>query len=185
LTLACDGEITAERTIRRRRVRWIGTVETVRLFVMGIACAGKTTLARRLRACSTLLVVDLDDEIARMNGGTWPDIPTKNNVVLPKVLAAVLAMSNVVLFGSLSVGRTQELHQAGFYTALLDVSETELRRRHAVRLAEEGWTNVEWFEHEQSVIRDLRAHNVFDHFIDGEGTVASIADDIMKLVDLR
>ena len=95
-------------------------------------------------------------------------------------------MSDVVVFGSLSVGRTQELHRSGFSTALLDVSEAELRRRHAVRLAEEGWTNVEWFEHEQSVIRDLRAHDVFDYFIDGEGTVAAIADDIMKLVeDLR
>jgi hypothetical protein len=164
----------------------MGTVETVRLFVIGIACAGKTTLARRLRACSTLNIVDMDDEIARFNGGTWPDIPTKNNVVLPKVLAEVRAMSDLVLFGSLPVERTQELRKAGFSTALLDVSEAELRRRHAARLAEEGWTNVEWFEHEQSVIRDLRAHKVFDHLIDGEGTVASIADDIIKLVeDLR
>jgi hypothetical protein len=161
-------------------------VETVRLFVIGIACAGKTTLARRLRACSTLNIVDMDDEIALFNGGTWPDIPTKNNVVLPNVLAEVGAMSDLVLFGSLPVERTQALRKAGFYTALLDVSEAELRRRHAARLAEEGWTNVEWFKHEQSVIRDLRAHHVFDHLIDGEGTVASIADDIMKLVeDLR
>jgi hypothetical protein len=157
----------------------------VRLFVMGISCAGKTTLARRLRACSTLNVVDMDDEIARFNGGTWPDISTKNNIVLPKVLAEVRAMSDVVLFGSLPVERTQELRRAGFSTALLDVSAVELRRRHAVRLAEEGWTNVEWFDHEQSVIRDLRAHNVFDHFIDGEGTVESVADDIMKLVEGR
>jgi len=154
----------------------------VRLFVLGIACAGKTTLVRHLRAGSTLAVVDLDDEIGRVNGGTWPDIPTKNNVVLPKVLAEVRAMPDVVLFGSLPVDRTQELRAAGFVTALLDVSEAELRRRHAARLAEEGWTNVQWFEHEQSVLRDLRAHDVFDHVIAGEGPVASIADDIMKLV---
>jgi hypothetical protein len=133
-----------------------------------------------------LNIVDMDDEIARFNGGTWPDIPTKNTIVLPKVLAEVRAMSDLVLFGSLPVERTQELREAGFATALLDVSEGELRRRHAVRLAEEGWTNVEWFDHEQSLIGDLRAHNVFDHLIDGERTVASIADDIIKLVgDLR
>jgi hypothetical protein len=154
----------------------------VRLFVLGIACAGKTTLARHLRACSNLPVVDLDDEIGRVNGGTWPDISTKNNVVLPKVLAEVRALPDVVLFGSLPVEPTQELRAAGFVTALLDVSEAELRRRHAVRLAEEGWTNVEWFEHEQSVLRDLRGYNVFDHVIAGERSVASIADDIMKLV---
>jgi hypothetical protein len=149
---------------------------------MGIACAGKTTLVRHLRACSTLHVADLDDEIARVNGGTWPDIPTKNTVVLPKVLAEVGAMSDIVVFGSLPLDRIQELRAAGFGTALLEVSEGELRRRHAVRLAEEGWTNVEWFDHEQSLIRDLRAHDVFDHVIDGERTVASTADDIMALV---
>jgi hypothetical protein len=160
-----------------------GTVEAVRLLVMGIACAGKTTLARRIRSCSTLHVTDMDDEIARFNGGTWPDIPTKNNVVLPKVVAEVCAMPDVLLFGSLPVERTQELRAAGFYTALLDVSEAELRRRHATRLADEGWTNVEWFEHEQSVIRDMRAHNAFDHLINGERTVETIADEIMKLVD--
>ena len=59
-------------------------------------------------------------------------------------------------------------------------------RRRAGSMQQCRWTNVEWFEHEQAVIRDLRAHNVFDRLIDGEGTVASIADDIMKLVeDLR
>jgi len=153
---------------------------------MGIACAGKTTLARHLRACSTLNVVDMDDEIGRFNGGTWPDIARKNNVVLPKVLAHVCDMENLVLFGSLPVERTRQLRQAGFHTAVLDVSEAELRRRHAVRFAEEGWTNVEWFEHEQSVIRDLRVHDVFDQMIDGERPIALVADDIMRLVeDLR
>jgi hypothetical protein len=124
----------------------------------------------------------MDDEIGRCNGGTYPSIPTKNAVVLPKVLANVRAMPNVVLFGSLPVEPTQALRDAGFHTALLDVSAAELRRRHAVRLAEEGWTNVEWFEHEQSVLRDLRSHEVFDSFLDGERSVAQIADDIMRLV---
>lgn len=130
-----------------------------------------------------MTIIDMDDEIARVNGGTWPDIPTKNDVVLPKVLAEVRALANLVLFGSLPVEPTLELRRAGFHTALLDVSASELRRRHAVRLAEEGWTNVEWFEHEQSVIRDLRAHDAFDSVIDGEGTVASVADKITTLVE--
>jgi hypothetical protein len=156
------------------------------LFVVGISCAGKSTLTRRLRACSSLNVVDMDDEIARVNGGTWPDIPTKNEVVLPKVLENLRAVPDVVLFGSLPVGRTQELREAGFCTALLAVSEAELRRRHAVRLDEEGWTNVQWFEYEQSVLRDLRDHDVFDVVVDGEQTVAEVAGDILALVeDLR
>jgi hypothetical protein len=150
---------------------------------LGIACAGKTTLARYLRSCSTLNVVDMDDEIGRFNGGTYPSIPTKNAVVLPKVLAHVRAMPDVVLFGSLPVEPTQALRAGGFHTALLDVSAAELRRRHAVRLAEEGWTNVEWFDHEQALLRDLRKHEAFDDLIDGERSVAQIASEIMRLAN--
>jgi hypothetical protein len=155
----------------------------VRLLVVGISCAGKSTLTRHLRACSTLNVLDMDDEIARVNGGTWPDIPTKNNVVLPKVLEEVRAMSDLILFGSLPIEPTLELRRAGFSIALLAVSEAELRRRHAMRLAQEGWTNVQWFDHEQSVIRDLRDHSVFDLVIDGEQRVDSVAADILTLVE--
>ena len=79
--------------------------------MIGIACVGKTTVARHLRECSDLNVVDMDDAIGRLNGGVWPDIPTKNKVVLPKVLPEVRAMSDVVLFGSLDVEQTQKLRQ--------------------------------------------------------------------------
>jgi len=161
----------------------LGSVDDVKLFVVGPACAGKTTLIRHLRASSALNVVDMDDQIARLNGGTWPSIPTKNTVVLPRVLAEVGATPDIVLFGSLPVEPMRDLRRAGFHTALLDVSEAELRRRHAARLAAEGWTNVQWFDYEQSVIRDLRDHDLFDHVIDGEQTVASVADDLSRLVE--
>jgi hypothetical protein len=151
--------------------------------VIGIACAGKTTVARRLRDCSDLNVVDMDDAIGRLNGGVYPDIPTKNNVVLPKVLAEVRAMSDVVLFGSLNVEQTQQLRQDGFNTVLLEVSEDELRRRHALRLSEQGWTNVQWFEHEQSVMRELRHNGVFDHVVSGEQGVAAVAEEILSLAE--
>ena len=153
--------------------------------MIGIACAGKTTVARHLRECSDLNVVDMDDAIGRLNGGVWPDIPTKNNVVLPKVFAEVRAMSDVVLLGSLNVEQTQKLRRDGFYTVLLDVSADELRRRHGVRLSEEGWTNVQWFEHEQSVIRELRHNDVFDHVVSGEQSVASVAEEILTLAKDR
>ena len=94
-------------------------------------------------------------------------------------------MSDVVLFGSLNVELTQKLRQDGFYTVLLDVSEDELRRRHAVRLSDEGWTNVQWFEHEQSMMRELRHNDVFDHVLSGEQSVASVAEEILSLAEDR
>ena len=94
-------------------------------------------------------------------------------------------MSDVVLFGSLNVEQTQKLRRDGFSTVLLDVSAGELRRRHAVRLSEEGWTNAQWFEHEQSVMRELRHNDVFDHVVSGEQSVASVAEEILSLAKDR
>jgi hypothetical protein len=157
----------------------------VQLLVIGIACAGKTKVSRHLRACSDLNVVDMDDAIGRLNGGVYPDIPTKNNVVLPKVFAEVCALPDVVLFASLNVEQTRQLRESGFSTVLLDVSAEELRRRHAVRLAEEGWTNVQWFDHEQAVMRDLRDNDLFDHVVSGEESVATVAEAISRLAEDR
>src|SRR5438445_4081535 len=73
---------------------------TVRLLVLGMPCAGKSTVARLLRDRG-VNVIDVDDEILRLNGGQWPEtIEIKENVLQPKMLDAVLEMPSVVLLNS-------------------------------------------------------------------------------------
>jgi hypothetical protein len=48
-----------------------------------------------------------------------------------------------------------------------------------------GWTNVQWFEHEQSVMRELRHNDVFDHVLSGEQSVASVAEEVLSLGEDR
>jgi hypothetical protein len=156
-------------------------MRSVKIFVVGAPCTGKSTICRHLRALG-LNAIDMDDEIVWLNGGEWPDITTKNEVLQPKVLEAVMAMADVVLFNSyMTVERTMQLRQAGFRTLLLDVSEPELRRRNDVRLAEEGWTNIEWFDWHQTVIQELRDHNMIDHVVSGEQDAALVASEILRL----
>jgi hypothetical protein len=153
----------------------------VKVFVVGAPCAGKSTVCRHLRTLG-LNAIDMDDEIVGLNGGEWPDITTKNEVLQPKVLEAVIAMPDVVLFNSyMTVERTLQLRQAGFRTMLLDVSESELRRRNDVRLAEEGWTNIEWFDWHQAVIQQLRANHLIDHVVSGEQDATLAAAEILRL----
>ncbi len=126
--------------------------------------------------------MDLDDELVRLNGGTYPDIATRKTVVAPQALANVAAMPDViVLHSNLTPDEMQALRTAGFVTALLEVSPPELRRRHKVRLAEEGWTNEEWFEANQALIDSLRSDVGFDHTIDGEQDAASVAAQVARL----
>ena len=154
----------------------------MKLLIVGAPNSGKTTVGRELRESLGLNVVDMDDEIVRLNDGVWPDIDTKNEVVQPKVLELVTAMPGVVLFNSyMSVERTRRLREAGFRIVLLDVSEAELRRRNARRVAEESWTNIEWFDWHWKNIQELQDNNLFDYAISGEQDVKSVATDIARL----
>jgi predicted kinase len=154
----------------------------MKLLIVGAPNSGKTTVSRELRESLGLNVVDMDDEIVRLNDGVWPDIDTKNEVVQPKVLEVVMAMPEVVLFNSyMSVERTRRLREAGFRIVLLDVSEAELRRRNAKRVAEESWTNIEWFDWHRKSIQELQDNNLFDYSISGEQDVKSVATDIARL----
>lgn len=65
----------------------------MRILVAAAACSGKTTLVRHLRTNYGVNAVDFDEEIARLNGGVWPDIPTKNAVIRPKVIEEIVAIS--------------------------------------------------------------------------------------------
>ena len=158
----------------------------MRLFILGAAGSGKTSLCRYLRGFparrQALDVVDVDDEVLRLNWGVWPDIDTKNNVVRPQMFEFVCAIPDVLVFDSyLFVEESVLLHHAGFKIVLLEVSEEEIRRRQAVRLAEEGWTNVEWFDWNQSAIQTLQEADLIDYVISGEGDVGFVAAEILRL----
>ncbi len=154
----------------------------MKLFIAGAPCSGKTTLVRLLRNVHGLNAVDMDDEILRFNGGTWPDIETKNKVVKPAAMKHVLAMPEVVLFCSyMSPDHLRQLRSSGFTIVLMEVTEAELRRRDANRLEEEGWSNIEWFEWNQAALREIRESGFVDEVISGERTPAAIAEEILTI----
>jgi len=153
----------------------------VKLLVIGPLCAGKTTVARHLRS-GPVAIMDFDDELVRLNGGTYPDIETRKTVTAPLALANASAMTDVILLHStLDVDDVRTLKAAGFTTALLEVSPSELRRRHRVRFEEEGWTNEAWFDDNQVLMNELRQQGLFDHVVDAERDPAVVAAALVRL----
>ncbi len=153
----------------------------VKLLVVGPLASGKTTIARHLQS-TTITIVDLDDELVRLNGGVYPDIDTRKAVVAPRALAAAAALSDVVLLHStFDPGDVRALRAVGFMTVLLEVSHAELTRRHRLRLREEGWSNEDWADDNRAQIAELRRLSLFDHIVDAERPPAVVATDLLRL----
>ncbi|WP_185094306.1 AAA family ATPase [Curtobacterium sp. PhB137] len=153
----------------------------MKLLVIGPLASGKTTIARHLRS-TTSTIVDLDDELTRLNGGVYPDIATRKTVIAPRALAAAAALSDVVLLHStFDPDDVRALRDAGFTTVLLEVSSEELRRRHRQRQREEGWSNEEWAEDNRAQIAELGRLALFDHVIDAERAPVVVANDLLAL----
>jgi Ser/Thr protein kinase RdoA (MazF antagonist) len=152
----------------------------VKILVLGPSCSGKTTVCRHLRSERETNAIDACDEILRLNDGVWPDIGRKNDVLLPQVVERVVAMDDVVLFNSyMHRPLLERLRAAGFQTVLLRVTEVELRRRHHVRQATEGWTNVQWLEWDLDHLKTLQAGGLIDEVVSGEQDAASVAGQLL------
>jgi dephospho-CoA kinase len=151
--------------------------------VVGAPCTGKTTVARLLRESHARNAVDCDDAIRRLNGGAWPtDFDTKNHVLLPRVLDEASRRDDVLLFnGYTPLVYVRRLRRAGFCIVLLDVAREELLRRHAQRLGDEGWTNVQWFETHQRDVEELRATGWIDHTISGHPPPQDVVATVLKV----
>jgi hypothetical protein len=155
----------------------------MRLFVLGASASGKTTVASSLRAAAPGLEVwDTDDEILRLNDNVWPTIEDKNLRLLPSIVGAAAKRRRVILLNSyMPVELALTLRPLGFRTVLLEVSEAELRRRHAERAATEGWSNEEWFDWNQAAIQEMRDRGLIDSVVSGEQTADEIASCLLKL----
>jgi hypothetical protein len=153
------------------------------VFVLGAPCAGKTTVAHLLRDTLAVPILDTDDEVVRRNGGVWPDIETKNDVFVPQVLDLASSLDDVLLLNSYALLHwTERLRRDGFTVVLLDLSEAEQARRDERRLAEDGWTNREWFAWHRAVIDDHRKARLIDDIVDGGQPIEQVAAELAALV---
>jgi shikimate kinase len=157
----------------------------VKVFVVGAPCAGKTTVARILRDDWGLNAVDMDEEIARLNGGVWPStISHKKEVLQPQVLDAAVAAGEIILLNSyMQVERAARLRAAGFRVVLLDVDKDELLRRAWQRQVEQGPTNMEWYDWHHANLAALKSAGLIDDVLSGEQPPEDVARALAAITD--
>lgn len=156
----------------------------MKLFVFAVQCAGKTTVAKYLRMNTNFNVVEIEDEILKLNAGRWPkDDHFKEEVLIPQILEQICAMPEVIFFENhMSVERTVQLKKAGFSVVLLKVSRDELLRRNQRRIEKEGYDDAsKWIDSEIENASELERHKLIDASIDGESSTEEVAGGIINL----
>ena len=152
----------------------------MKVFLLGAPCAGKTMLIKALREVLDCPLLDMDDELLRLNGGIWPPLERKRGLS-SQVIDEASRLGDVVLaYSVLDDEQLGALIAAEWVICLLDLPEEVMRDRAEERLAREGWTNIEWLPFHLDTIEDLRARKVFSHVVDATlpraASVRALAD---------
>lgn len=82
----------------------------MRLLLLGAPCAGRATLISRRLACP---VLDMDEEIMSINGGTWPTLEHKRVLANHVVDDASHHDSVVLTYSLLDEQQLAVLHHQG------------------------------------------------------------------------
>jgi adenylate kinase family enzyme len=153
------------------------------MFLLGAPCAGKSTLVPLLREALGCPVLDMDDELLRLNGGAWPALDVKR-ALTDKVLADASGHPDAIVAHSyVDDEQLVSLKDAKWLIGLLDLPEHVMRSRAAERLARDGWSNVEWLPWHLHKIDQLRAEQAFSYVFDATlptATLARAVADIMR-----
>jgi shikimate kinase len=155
----------------------------MKLFLLGAPCAGKTTLMAPLRTTLTYPVLDMDAEISRLNGGTWPAIEAKRGLARQVIDEASRHDDAVLAYSLLDREQLGVLNDHGWVVYLLDLPEVVLRERAEQRLEREGWTNIEWLPLHLRNIEELLAQDAFAHVLDATLPVPALVGALLEILD--
>ncbi len=156
----------------------------MKLLVIGTQLSGKTTLARYLREHTHVIVSEVDEEIVRENGGTWPeDNVYKDTVLIPRIYERIASMESVIFFANYfaPVSQVEIFRSQGFSVANLRLGRDEMLRRNIHRMQHEGYEDATpWIDGQITNHNELRRLGLVDIEVDATLPTAEIAHALMQ-----
>lgn len=162
----------------------------MKAIIIGTSLSGKTTLVKYLHPQSNLSLLEMDDELARVNNGKYPeDVKYKHNVLAPQIIKDLLNLKKIVFFTNTDYFTGEDLKTAkdkGFKIIQLEVSLDELKRRNEIRVQKEGkddWSR--WFEGMLKSQRDIKEKGLVDKVIPMNQPIKDVARDLLTFLAER
>lgn len=155
--------------------------------VIGASLSGKTALVKRLRDVIDIPISEVDEELAKLNSGIFPeDVDYKHNVVFPKVAELILNKQDILFFTNTDYFTVEQLREAkekGFKIIQIGVSLNVLKQRNVVR-KNSGYDDLEQYLKDMVEYQnDIKERNLVDYVINGEQEVEKVICDLLDILN--
>jgi hypothetical protein len=157
----------------------------VKEIIIGTSLSGKTTLIRYLRANSELPILEIDEELTRLNNGEYPtDDKYKHMVLAPKVVQDILSREYIVFFTNTDYFTPEDLRTArsrGFKVLQLIIDLEELKRRNELRIKNDGYSDLsEWLSGMLQYQTKIMELGLVDRVLNGDLPTEKIARQLLE-----
>jgi dephospho-CoA kinase len=159
----------------------------MKAIIIGTSLSGKTTLISYLRAKTNLPLLEIDEELTRINNGQYPiDNNLKHNIFIPQIVKNILSMDNVVFFTNTDYFTPEDLENArknGFQTAQLFLDLNELQKRNRFRVRNEGYSDLsQWLEGMVNYQIMIKERGLVNKVIEANQTTENMASQLIEFL---
>lgn len=160
----------------------------MKAIVIGASVSGKTTLVRYLRRNTDLLVLEVDEELTRINNGQYPeDVNYKHNVLAPKIIEDILSRDNIVFFTNTNYFTVKDLKTAkvkGFKIIQMELNLDQLKKRNEDRVKSEGYDDLsQYFGGMAKYQKDIRDKGLVDKIINVNQPIENVAGELLAFLE--
>jgi len=156
----------------------------MKAIIIGTSLSGKTTIVRYLRKNTDYNICEIDEELTRINSGTFPEnTKKKDNVLAPKIIKQILKSENILFFTSTDYFSDKDLTDArnlDFKIIQLNLSLDELRKRNEYRVKNEGYENMsQWLNGMNEYQERIFSKGLVDKRIDATQSTPKIVEELL------
>lgn len=154
-----------------------------KIILLGTPLTGRTSVTNYLRDNMSLDVLDMDEELKRLNDGQWPGKqPELMEKLINQIIADVLSREKVVFSGFFfGIKELEEARRKNFEVVQLKVGMDTTLVRNEERMKEQpGNDAFKYYQKNLEYQNKIHGLGLVDRIIDGDKPVEDIADELFK-----
>lgn len=164
------------------------SMQKTKLLVIGPSTSGKTTIMNYLKMVTDETISESDDELIRLNEGTYPtDTAYKMLVLVPQMVSLVLSKSHGIFFTNTNYFTADDLRKArksGFRILQLVLPRGEMEKRNSERVKNNGYDDLSgYFDEMLAYMTDIKERKLVDKEINALQPVEKITEQILKEIN--